>query len=191
MVDDRNPMDDDSVEEEDIAEGMIPAHASTIVATDKKLQTPMDTNGRLQTPTDPYGQLQTPTEVMAEKPQVMEPKLRTPTEVTAEKLQTPMEVTAEKLQTPMESKSRSPMEVMAQPRAVLKMEPPPLYYSSRRAKLEKWVTREIPLYYRSRSTKRLRCKIMGPFLLIHLITSRSIDSSSGHLCITVLRNLPI
>jgi arsenate reductase-like glutaredoxin family protein len=73
--------EDDSQEEEDIAEGILPAQASTIVANDNKLQTPMDTYGQLQTPTN--SNLRNPsTEAMAKEPQTpTESKLRTPMEV--------------------------------------------------------------------------------------------------------------
>jgi hypothetical protein len=109
MVDDRNSMDDDSVDiesqEKDIAEGMIPAQASTIEGNDTELQTPMDTKGHLRTPTN--GNLRNP-----------------PMEATDVKLRTPMEATDDEPRTPMEVKVKE----------VPKRELPPLYYSSQRVK---------------------------------------------------------
>jgi hypothetical protein len=90
MVDDRNSMTVDDYDaketmEEDIAEGILPVQASTIAATDKRLQTLTDTHGQSRTLTN--GNLQNPiTEVTAEKPQVMEPKSQTVTEVTVKEV---------------------------------------------------------------------------------------------------------
>lgn len=84
MVDDRSSVDEDSndsVEDEEVAQGTIPAQPSTRVANKFDQQTPTDTNGNLRTPTN--GNIrQPPMEATANEPRTpTEPKLRTPIEV--------------------------------------------------------------------------------------------------------------
>jgi hypothetical protein len=118
MVDDSVSMDDvsndDESQGEDIAEGMMPAQASTRVATDNETQTPMNTHEQTRTPIHGHTQ-QTDTEDTDNETRTdtedMNRETRTDTEDTDNETRTDTEDTDNETRTDTETKTRTDTDI--------------------------------------------------------------------------------